>query len=147
MLVQGTAQELYDFRVLFETAVTNYAMVHATKEGIDSLAKEVDRYKDLCSNNIATPTDEFAFHKKLYEICNNPYIMQIGTVLLDLFSGPILQYHEHDLLKNATEHEMIVDALMKKDQALLDKAMDTSFGTYRNMLYFTGKIPTEKETP
>lgn len=137
MLVQGTAQELYDFRVLFESAVTNYAMTHATEDGISQLAKEVDHYKLLCAENKATPTDEFAFHKKLYEICNNPYITQIGTILLDLFTGPILQYQEHDPFKNAAEHEMIVDALIKKDNALLDKAMNTSFGTYRSMLNFT----------
>ena len=135
MMVQAAPEELYEFRVMFETSVAQYALEHISEDGIQRLKDEVDRHHKLCLEHKASPEDEFVFHKLLYEACNNAYIYRIGQLLLNLFAGPMQKMKDYDSSRDAKEHRQIVDALIKKDPVMLNRALESSFKIYANSLH------------
>ena len=134
MMVEAAPEELYEFRVMFETSVANYALEHITPEGIQRLSDEVERHHQLCLENKAQPKDEFVFHELLYAVCDNAYIYRIGQLLLNLFTGPMQKMKNYDSSRDAEEHRQIVDALVKKDRVLLNQALERSFAIYGDSL-------------
>lgn len=135
MMVEAAPEELYEFRVIFETSVAKYALEHISEDGIQRLSDEVDRHHRLCLEHKASPEDEFVFHKLLYEACSNAYICRIGQLLLNLFTGPMRKMKDYDSSRDAEEHRQIVDALIKKDPVMLNRALERSFKIYANSLH------------
>lgn len=134
MMVKAAPEELYEFRVMFETSVANYALEHISEEGIKRLSDEVERHHQLCLEHKAKPEDEFVFHELLYEVCNNTYIYRIGQLLLNLFTGPMQRMENYNSSRDAEEHRQIVDALIRKDPVMLNCALERSFKIYGDSL-------------
>lgn len=135
LLANATPKELFDFRVMFETAVSHFAMSCATEEGIAALEHEVERYHQLCQTGEAKPEDEFVFHQMLYDVCNNTYISRIGALLLSLFTAPMQRSPNYDTFHDTVEHRQIVQALKTKDPVLLDEALKHSFCIYEKTVF------------
>lgn len=134
MLQKTTTEEMYNFRVVFDSAVVQYLLQTIDDESLANIEAELERYRNLCDAGEATVEEEFVFHKILLESCHNQYIMQIGMLLLDLFDGPITKAENHDCHRVLSDHQLIVDALRAKDEVALNEAMKTNYAFYKEIL-------------
>lgn len=135
LMLQSTSyDEMYNFRIVFESAVMKYLINNITDDDILKLSDELDRYHQLCELGTATVEEEFVFHKLLLECCKNSFILQIGMLLLDLFERPLSQLESHDCYRVLSEHTAILDALRSQDNDAMEKAIDLNFVFYREIM-------------
>lgn len=134
IMQESTPQDMYDFRSMFEKAVVEYAMEHAKEEDVELLKSELERFRQKDREGTATLEDDFSFHRVLLEICKNPFILQIGTLLLDLFSNPMAKASHYDSSRALHDHELILTAILEHNEKGMHDILDESFEVYREAL-------------
>ncbi|MCI9486159.1 MAG: FadR family transcriptional regulator [Lachnospiraceae bacterium] len=135
LVLQGSSsRELYDFRIMFEQAVIEFAMDRATDEDIRKLREEIDRFRDRCEKRTATVADDSAFHWLLLDICGNSFITQIGSLLLEIFEAPMKSLESYDAEQALRDHELVLQAFCSGDKASVKEMVRTSFQVYHDVL-------------
>ena len=141
MLQKTASEELFEFRVMFESGVLHHLMTIISEEDLSKIAAELDRYGQLCDTGKATIDEEMVFHKLLLESCHNQYIIQIGDLMLELFKRPIsnADADSHDCYHVLSDHQKIYDALAARDDEKLNDALKLNYSFYREILKLPGK--------
>lgn len=117
MLQGNSSREFYDFRVIFEQVVIEFALEQATAEDVASLEEEVAYFRTKLEDGTIQLEDDFRFHKKLLEICRNSFIMQIGTLLLEIFEVPMRRLKVYDAKRLLEDHEQVLQLFQQGDGA------------------------------
>jgi GntR family transcriptional repressor for pyruvate dehydrogenase complex len=131
MLLPQTSEYLVQFREIYETAYSYLAMEKATPEdlvkveaAVLALEKKVQEFPDA----VVEAEDELNFHRSVLYCTHNPYVIKIGEVSLELFFD-IFQSRLAPLkiAEAARDHRNIYEALLHKDQALLQQVFNSNF--------------------
>lgn len=117
MLQGNSSRELYDFRVMFEQVVIEFALEKATAEDVSYLEEEIEFFRKKLEDGTIQLEDDFRFHKKLLEICRNSFIMQIGTLLLEIFEAPMRRLKDYDAEGSLKDHEQVLRLFQERDNA------------------------------
>lgn len=131
MLLQGSDEQLLEFRKLFETAYTFMAMDTMTENDKKTIA------------TLLIPTSAKAdadFHRAILRSTHNPYVIRTGEILIDLHeitlsrTVPAYANNDPDAMPEDVQdfHRLIYEALCKKDKKGLREVLDKSYEIYGN---------------
>jgi GntR family transcriptional repressor for pyruvate dehydrogenase complex len=139
MLLPRTAEHLVQFREMFETAYSQLAMREATREDLERVEAVVliqeAKVKELSPNALTTAADELDFHRSVLYCTHNPYVIKIGEVSLELLFDVLQDRLAPLSIANAArDHREILEALRRKDTALLNEVFKRSFPNWFSRL-------------
>ena len=109
MLQKSTAEEMYEFRLMFDMAYMRIATLKATEEDKTLAQKRFFEYLSCYKANISTTEADLSFHKAMLNATKNQFIINIGTLIMELcnpyfsdsshaVSDEVMSFHE-DMLK------------------------------------------------
>lgn len=122
--------ELLQARQLLESSIAEFAAQQATKQDILRLKQILENEKELLTQNLDDYSADKDFHIALAEITGNDVLLQLqeqlwkyrfNSAMWTQLHTRILQ-HDYHLLW-AKDHEVILNAIQKKNPALARKAM------------------------
>ena len=147
LVLQGSSsQELYDFRVMFEQAVAEFAMDRATDDDIRMLEEELEYFRKSAKTERPRWRMIPVSDKKLLDICQNAFITQIGTLLLEIFEAPMKRLEHYDAEQALKDHELVLQAFKAGNRNGVKASVKNRFRFI--MIYLELKIETaEKNRP
>lgn len=113
----NNSASLLELRQMFDISATTLAMQKATDMDIERLRQSIQALKDdIAAGNDVAETD-IGFHKLIYQITGNPFLVHIGNTILDLIS-PYLTHPNEDYGQIVLrDHKSILQAMIRKDEA------------------------------
>lgn len=138
MITNAPQSELYEFREMFEEAYTVVALKKVTDDDFDRLYERLQACKKSEEAGLPSLDEDFAFHLEILKITRNSYIIQVGTMLMQLFMNPLGRIL-HSNIRNLnmftyTDHEEIYYALKSRDDDRVRKCVRKLMAAYRDML-------------
>ncbi len=127
ILQQATNENLLELRSVFEPAYTQLAMEKATDEDVAALREILRSFKEKVEKGTQTADDDLAFHQRVLECTRNPFIVQIGVTMHQLFKSSISRNMERIAHVALKDHMVIFKAFKKGDSAALREAVLRSF--------------------
>ncbi len=127
LLDQGSIQDIFDLREVFEPGYTALAMRNATQTDIKNIERELRRFEKLVESNSQTGEDDLCFHMAILEATHNPYVIRVGSTILKLFMGSVSRSVRNVPRQAVDDHNRIFEALRDRDEAALYKAVLNSF--------------------
>lgn len=126
LLMDGSEKNLLDFRRMFETSYTFMAMDTMTDEDKNEITKNLIP--------ISSAREDGNFHRAILYSTHNPYVIRVGEVLIDLCEIALTRERRATHMETGMnrEHQMIFDALQRKDRCRLQEALDESFELFGN---------------
>ena len=141
ILSNAPQADLYEFREMFEEAYTVVALRKIQDSDFDLLKEKLQACKACEQAGLPSLKEDFDFHLAVLNVTRNPYIIQVGTMLMQLFMNPLgRKLHENirDLsMFTYPDHEEIYEALRSRDEARVRKCVRKLMDRYRNMLSLT----------
>ncbi|MBZ4664853.1 MAG: regulatory protein GntR [Mahella sp.] len=134
LLEQGSNKEIFELREMFEPAYTVMAMKKATPEDIENIRNAINRLENAVNQGTQQADDDLAFHYAILESTHNPFVIRIGSTILQLFKASL-----GTTMKNMPEiavrdHVRIFNAFCDKNEEELRQAMNDSFNAWKNSL-------------
>ena len=81
MLQRSSAEELYEFRVIFDIAALKLAITKATEDEKHALREKLHEYRTLLENHLpAADQADQDFHKIILNATRNQFIIKMGIV-------------------------------------------------------------------
>ncbi len=134
ILEQATNRDLLELRRMFEPAYTLVAMRKATDEDIARLRAQVQGFEERIKGGTQTSDDDLAFHRIVLECTRNPFIIQIGTTIHQLFKSSIERSMRTIADVALQDHSAILEAFASRDARALEAAVLRSFEGWRRSL-------------
>lgn len=133
--------QLLELRISLEIGMAGTLMDRITDEQIDELMKLTDM-SDTMELNTCGFADEFAFHKRLYQLSGNGMLFRFQAILHIVLTyinreceSDILQ--ENEWLKRQgllVSHKDLLHAFRTRDKAQVYLMMERHFAPYRNLI-------------
>lgn len=127
ILEQGSSQDIFDLRTMFEPAYSLMAMRMATEEDIKEVSETITNFESKIKIKELTAQDDLLFHYAILRSTHNPFVIRIGDTVLQLFKASI----EKSIVRvpdiALKDHKNIFKAFCEKDQGKLVKAILDSF--------------------
>lgn len=130
----GNNGDIFELRATFEPAYTVLAMKKATQQDIERIVRVCERFEDKVRKNIQTADDDLEFHKAILQATHNPFVIRIGSTIMQLFAASISDSMKRIPQQAVTDHAHILDAFLKKDEAALVRAVYKSFEGWNSMM-------------
>jgi GntR family transcriptional repressor for pyruvate dehydrogenase complex len=127
LLDQGSIQDIFDLREVFEPGYTVLALRNATSTDIKNIERELRRFEKLVETNSQTGEDDLCFHLAILEATHNPYVIRVGSTILKLFMGSVSRSVRNVPRQAVDDHNRIFEALRDRDESALYKAVLNSF--------------------
>jgi len=138
---QGTSHELIQLRLLLDTGAAEMALEHIQEDEVDRLEainlQLKQEGKKGKHDHHRLPGLDLNFHKELYRISGNKLLAKLGEAIYKLFYASIEKTVEADPEGAYRNHEMIIDALRKKDPSLVRESTKVSLSYW--MTYISTK--------
>ena len=135
---QKTTKEIIELRLLIETAVAEMVIQKASDEDIQQLETANSRLQRAATARHPRPQElrdlDIDFHETLLKLTDNRPLQKIGKVIYALFLASIEKTVEQDPLRAVKNHQLIIDAVKKRDPALLRKHMRESLSLWMDYL-------------
>jgi DNA-binding FadR family transcriptional regulator len=127
---QKTSREIIELRLLIETAVAEMVMQKAESEDIKKIENANEQLRAaICSKSLSSRSLrnlDINFHKTLLELTDNKPLRKIGEAIYVLFLASIEKTVEEDPERAVRNHQLIIDAIKKRDPKQLRKHMKES---------------------
>lgn len=135
---QRTSVEIIELRLLIETAVAEMVIQKASDEDIQKLDDANNQLRTAAAGKLPRSQDlrdlDINFHETLLQLTKNRPMQKIGKVIYALFLASIEKTVEQDPLRAVKNHQLIIDAVKKRDPVLLRKHMKKSLSLWMNYL-------------
>jgi GntR family transcriptional repressor for pyruvate dehydrogenase complex len=130
VLEQEASKEIIEVRLLLDTGIAELAIQKATNEEIDALDQSNQRLKEAAEKNPRDPHElrdlDLSFHETLLGITKNPLLYKLSKAIYTLFLASIEKSVQADPLRAFRNHQMIIDAIRKRDAELVRKMTSES---------------------
>lgn len=134
MLQQSTAEELYEFRVMFDTATLHLAAAKATEEDKRLARQRFLEYKSFYEADLPASQSDRAFHRTILEATRNQFIIKVGVLILEL-CDPYLEgsstIHNDEAMEN---HERLLEIFCSGDTAGIEEVVSRSMSAFKEVL-------------
>ena len=134
ILQQATNADLLELRTLFEPTYTVAAAEKATPEDIVGLEECVEGFAAKIHAGTQTAEDDLEFHRLMLECTRNPFVIQIGITMHQLFRRSI----ERSMVTVAgaalRDHRAILEAVKSRDPRRIRQAVLMSFESWQQSL-------------
>lgn len=134
ILLQGGENRIFELRAMFEPAYTMLALNNATDDDLKTLQNVQEQFREKVAHNTQQADDDLAFHRTILEATHNPYVIRIGETILQLFSATIARSMKHIPERAVQDHDLILDAFLRRDQSSLQAAIYQSFEGWKSMM-------------
>lgn len=135
---QKTSREIIELRLLIETAVAEMVIQKAGDDDIQKLDEANNQLrlaagaKHIDSQHLRNL--DINFHVTLLQLTDNRPLQKIGKAIYTLFLASIEKTVEQDPLRAVGNHQLIIDAIKKRDPALLRIHMKESLSLWMDYL-------------
>jgi len=135
MLQRSNAEELYEFRVIFDIAALKLGLTKANDDEKRDIRQKFHEYKDL--SEIHHPTADLAdqdFHKIILNATRNQFIIKMGTLVMEL-CRPYSKKGNAVLDKTVMDnHEKIMEIFCSGDTGSIEETIRNSLIVFRHLL-------------
>lgn len=127
ILQQATNDDLLELRSVFEPAYSLLAMEKASDQDVARLEEVLRVFESKIDSGEQTEDDDLEFHRLVLECTGNPFIVQIGTTMHQLFRSSIRRNMTRIPDVALKDHRAILTAFKARDPEALRKAVLESF--------------------
>lgn len=135
---QGTSRELGELRLAIETCAAELAIDNATDEDIAELEAQNNKLKEAKEREIKDPhllrDLDLGVHFTLFKITHNSLFEKIARTIYRLFYATLEKSIELDLANSYSNHKKYIDAIKKRDAALVREKIKEGLSFWRNMV-------------
>jgi GntR family transcriptional repressor for pyruvate dehydrogenase complex len=135
---QGTSFELFELRLLIETGATELVIQKADAEDIQRLEEANRSLREAVERNRKDSRKrldlDINFHHILMEITKNPLLAKIGKAIYTLFFASISKTVELDPTSGYRNHQLVIEAIRKRDEQLARKVTRESLSFWRTII-------------
>ncbi|MCL6613679.1 MAG: FadR family transcriptional regulator, partial [Firmicutes bacterium] len=133
LILQGsTGPDLVELRTMFEVGYTEIAIQKATEEDLKEMEKAITALEEAAKEGRADADVDLAFHRAVLKATRNPFIIQIGETVLDLFKASIQKTVHLYYDRAVADHKAIFEAIKQRDTAKAREAIYRSFEVWRD---------------
>ena len=135
MLQRSNAEELYEFRVIFDVAALRLAITKATEDEKQAIREKFHEYRTLSENHLpsADQADQ-EFHKIILNATRNQFIIKMGILVMEL-CRPYSKKGNDVLDKTVMEnHEKIMEIFCSGDTSNIEEVIKNSLIVFRHIL-------------
>lgn len=134
MLQQSTAQELYEMRVMFDTACHALATQKATEEDKARARARYMEYRGLFEANLPVADADTAFHRCILEATRNQLIVTLGTLIMEL-CAPYMDegnaIYDREVMES---HGELLEIFCSGDTSKLPEAIEHSLLVFKSVM-------------
>ncbi len=134
MLQQSTAQELYEMRLMFDTACHALATRKATAEDKARARARYMEYRGLFEANLPVSDADIAFHRCILEATRNQFIVKQGTLIMEL-CAPYMDegnaIYDREVMES---HGDLLEIFCSGDTSGLAAAMERSLLMFKSVM-------------
>jgi len=134
LLEDGTESQLVELRYVLETSFTKLAQQRVQPRHLAALEASISELERAIERGEVDVDIDIAFHRAVLEATGNPFVIQVGTSIFELFRESMGRGIRTNSAAAVEHHRMIVDALRSKDPALVDEAIRVSYGFWRRLV-------------
>lgn len=134
LLKDGTPAELLEFRQQLEPSWSLLAMRKATDTDLERIEQTVSRLEKNIERGVQTAEDDLAFHRAILDTTHNPYMITIGSTVLELFRSSIQRSMADIPATAANDHRAIFSAFKSRDADALLNAIEASYEGWAHSL-------------
>lgn len=130
IIEQKTSKEIIELRLLIDTAAAEIVIQKASDEDVNRVEAVNNQLRKEASKNPVNSRKlkdlDIRFHETLLELTNNNLLTKIGKSIYTLFLASIEKTVEADPIRAVKNHQLVIDAIKKRDKLLLRKIMSES---------------------
>ncbi len=127
LLDQGSIEDIFALREVFEPGYTVLAMRSATSEDLCRIESALRRFEHLVDRQQQSAEDDIEFHLAILEATHNTYVIRVGKMLLKLFVASVSNSMRIRPQQAVNDHRKIFEAFVSRDEARLHRAVLESF--------------------
>ena len=123
-------KQVFDLRVMLEAYGCELAAVHATKEDLEALQAQADRFSELVAKRnrrymSAIAESNNRLHRTILDASKNRHLSSLLTAVVQvpMVSQTFALYDQAALDRSAAHHQEIVQAIMTRDAELAQATM------------------------
>jgi DNA-binding FadR family transcriptional regulator len=135
---QKTSREIIELRLLIETAIGEIVIQKASDEDIKNLVAANEHLKKAAARKSSSSQQlrdiDIGFHETLLELTDNNPLKKIGKAIYALFLSSIENTVKQDPERAVRNHQLIIEAVEKRDPELLRKHMKESLSFWMDYL-------------
>lgn len=127
LLEQSDSSDIIELRAMFEPAYTLLAMNNATQEDREKIGETIKRFEERIKKGEQDEEDDLAFHRAILESTHNPFVIRIGSTILELFRASIRNSVSRIPETALADHKRIFECFCGGNGDKLQKAIHKSF--------------------
>jgi DNA-binding FadR family transcriptional regulator len=135
---QKTSREIIELRLLIETAIGEIVIQKASDEDIKKLVAANEHLKKAAARKSSSSQQlrdiDIGFHETLLELTDNNPLKKVGKAIYALFLSSIENTVKQDPERAVRNHQLIIEAVEKRDPELLRKHMKESLSFWMDYL-------------
>ena len=137
-----TIKELMGTRIAIEVGIADFLFTNITNEDIERLEQIVSRQQAIGINNLSIQ-EEMQFHRKIYEVAGNNFILRFYELMHPVFMFARENYDSYfepinKMLQergDVVTHRDLLDAIKSKDKNLYQESIRKHLKPYWEFLY------------
>lgn len=134
LLEDGNREQLVELRLMVEVGFTLVAQQKISSDGIKRLEESIALLEEAEKRKKVGPEHDLLFHRIILEETGNPFIVQLGSTVLELFRESIARgvkgYPRHAV----RHHKMILEAIRSGDPRQVEDAIKQSFEVWQEVV-------------
>jgi GntR family transcriptional repressor for pyruvate dehydrogenase complex len=136
MLQRSNAEELYEFRLMFDIAYISIAIRKATECEKQSAREKFYEYRELCRlHDPEADRVDLEFHRVILDATKNQFIIKIGNLIMELCHSYMRKGNaifDETVMEN---HEKLMEMFCSGDLNGLPEVVMNSLVVFRNFIY------------
>ena len=134
MLMDSTAEDLYELRMMFDVAYMRIAVAKATDEDKALAKARFIEYRELYEANLPADIADKAYHKVMLDATRNKFIIKIGQLIMDLCSPYLEKSNDIHNQEALDSHEKLLEIFCSGDISELEETIAKSMLAFRDAL-------------
>ncbi|MFW6269335.1 MAG: FadR/GntR family transcriptional regulator [Bacillota bacterium] len=138
ILQTGDPKGLVELRYMVETGFVKLAIQKITNKDLEKIENVLNEHKAAVKKGEKENLGklELKFHYTILETVRNPFVIELGRTILELFKSSISKVTKTVPERAVQDHERIFAAIKKRDPELADKAVKKSFEVWKKHLTY-----------
>jgi GntR family transcriptional repressor for pyruvate dehydrogenase complex len=132
LLEDGTQADLVDVRFMIEVGFTKLAQERMTPEVANELAASITELERAVAAGVVSAEHDLKFHQTILEATENPFVIQIGRTVLELFRESIGQGVRMFPQRAIDHHKLILKALQEGTPEEIEAAIRKSYELWKD---------------
>lgn len=133
LLEDGSRDDLVEVRFLVEVGFTQLAQSRMDHETIQRLEQNVLELEAAVATGEVTAEHDLSFHEIILEATRNPFVIQIGQTVLELFRDSIGQGVRTFPHRAIDHHKAIIRALRDGTNTDVEEAVRDSYAYWKDL--------------